>query len=116
MHRVRWHYGLLAVTAALPLTVQDHWLVMQALRKFLLLRDSLSLHILLAGVWFGTLPAIIYIIRDALNNSQAGTLLLHADFLKQFSVLALPVMILLFLTGWMAADRMIGDYYHTFGI
>ncbi|TXI23143.1 MAG: c-type cytochrome [Nitrosomonas sp.] len=113
MHRVRWHYGVLAVTAALPLTVGS--LVSHAGAEEISFASvtPYTLHILLAGVWFGALPAIIYIIRDALNNSQAGTLLLHADFLKQFSALALPVMILLFLTGWMAADRMIGDYYHT---
>ena len=113
LNRVQWHYVLLAFAAALPLVAGSLVSHAGAEEISFVSVAPYTLHILLAGAWFGVLPAIIYMIREAFKNSQTGAVVLYADFLKQFSTLALPVMILLLMTGWMAADRMIGNYYHT---
>ena len=111
--RVRGHYVLVATTAALPLIGGSLVSHAGAEEISFVSVAPYALHILLAGVWFGALPAVIYLIKDAARASPDGSRPPYAEFLKQFSALALPSMVLLLITGWIAADRMIGNYYHT---
>ena len=113
IHRVRWHYILCAVAASLPLiagAIVSHSgaeeISFESLAPY-------ALHILLAGIWFGALPAFLFIVYDARKNADKFSFLLDATSLKKFSAIALPVMLLLMATGLIVADRMVEEYYHT---
>lgn len=72
-----------------------------------------ALHILFAGVWFGALPAFLFILYS--NHSEPGkpSNLAIANYLKKFSAIALPVMVLLVVTGLIVTDRLVETFYHT---
>ena len=72
-----------------------------------------TLHIVLAGVWFGALPAFILILfskntgqlpREDAEQSGVQTL-------KRFSVVAMPVMFGIIVTGVIVADRTVDTIY-----
>ena len=111
-HRVRWHYILCAVTAALPLIAGS--LISHSGAEEISFESvaPYALHILLAGAWFGALPAFLLIIYGHYSESDQPSLRLNAATLKQFSTIALPVMLLLAVTGIIAADRMIDEHYY----
>lgn len=71
-----------------------------------------ALHILLAGIWFGALPAFLFIIYDSLRASDKAYSQLNAASLKKSSATALPVMLLIIATGLIVADCMVTTYYH----
>jgi len=71
-----------------------------------------ALHIVLASVWFGGLPAFLTILFAATGKRS------HDDAdrsgiqtLKHFSAMALPVMIAVVATGIIVADRMVDTSY-----
>lgn len=66
-----------------------------------------ALHILLAGIWFGALPAFLFIIYDSLRASDKAYSQLNAASLKKSSATTLPVMLLIIATGLIAADCMV---------
>ncbi|MBA3756777.1 MAG: CopD family protein [Nitrosomonas sp.] len=111
-HRVRWHYILCAVTASFPLIAGS--LISHSGAEEISFESvaPYALHILLAGAWFGALPAFLLIIYGHYSKSDQTSLRLNANALKQFSTIALPVMLLLAVTGIIAADRMIDEHYY----
>ena len=110
--RKRWHYFLCALLASLPLiagTLMSH---SSADEMSFIAVAPYALHILLAGVWFGALPAFLYIIVSNRKGSD-NTTNSHAAYLKLFSTIALPAMILLAVTGLIVTDRLVETFYHT---
>lgn len=112
-HRVRWHYSVCAFAAALPLIMGS--LISHSGAEEISVESvaPYALHILLAGLWFGALPAFLFIVYSHKKESDAAENRLNAVYLQQFSSIALPVMLLLAITGIIAADRMISPHYHT---
>ncbi|MDO9469423.1 MAG: CopD family protein [Nitrosomonas sp.] len=113
IHREQWHYFLWATAASLPLiagTLMSHSsadeMSFQAVVPY-------ALHILFAGVWFGALPAFLFILYS--NHSEPSKLsnLTIANYLKKFSAIALPAMVLLVMTGLIVTDRLVETFYHT---
>lgn len=111
--RVRWHYAIGAIMAALPLIAGS--LVSHSGAEEISFESiaPYALHILLAGAWFGALPAFLLIIHMDRQNVDSAARRANVTYLEQFSTIALPVMLLLALTGVIAADRMIASHYHT---
>ncbi|SFL74297.1 CopD family protein [Nitrosomonas communis] len=112
LSRVRWHYILWAVAASFPLIAGSLMSHSGAEEISFSSIAPYALHILLAGIWFGALPAFLLIIYDSRRASDKTSSQLNAASLKQFSVIALPVMLLIMATGLMLADRMVKTYYH----
>ncbi|WP_292996257.1 CopD family protein [Nitrosomonas sp.] len=113
IHRERWHYFLWAVVASLPLiagTLMSHSSADEMSFEAVV---PYALHILFAGVWFGALPAFLFILYS--NHSEPGkpSNQTIANYLKKFSAIALPVMVLLVVTGLIVTDRLVETFYHT---
>ena len=110
--RQRWHYILCAVAASLPLiagTLTSHSGAEEISFGSI---APYALHILLAGIWFGALPAFLFIVVNSHREPDKKSYLLNATYLKKFSAIALPVMLLVMATGLIAADRMVEGHYH----
>jgi copper resistance protein D len=112
-HRTRWHYIFFAIVASSPLIAGTFVSHSSADEMSFTAIAPFALHILLAGIWFGALPAFLLIIFSSKNEFDKVTRLLNASFLNQFSAIALPAMFLLLVTGLIVTDRMVEDYYHT---
>ncbi len=111
-NRTRSHYVLWTVLAALPLiagTLMSH---SSADEMSFTAIAPYAVHILLAGIWFGALPAfllILFNLRKELGFTARQT---AVDYLKKFSAIALPVMVLLMFTGVMVTDRLVDEKYY----
>ena len=110
--RARWQYLLCATAAALTLAAGS--LASHSAADELSVKSVLpyALHIILASVWFGGLPAFLTILFAATGKRS------HEDAdrsgiqtLKHFSAMALPVMIAVVATGIIVADRMVDTSY-----
>ncbi|SET27192.1 putative copper resistance protein D [Nitrosomonas marina] len=112
-NRARWHYGVCALFASLPLIAGTFVSHSSADEMSLVSIAPFALHILLAGIWFGGLPVFMLIILNSNREFDKVTRVLNATFLEKFSDMALPVMVLLIVTGLIVTDRMIEDDYHT---
>ncbi|SDY91956.1 putative copper resistance protein D [Nitrosomonas halophila] len=111
--RVKWHYVICAGVAALPLIAGALVSHSAAEENFLTYVSIYSIHILLAGIWFGALPAFLLIVFDrSETDSEKKRLTLNIEGLKRFSSVALPVMLVIMITGLIITDRMIEDDYH----
>ena len=110
--RARWRYLLCATVAALTLAVAS--LASHSAAGDLSVTSVLpyALHIVLASVWFGGLPAFLTVLfattgeRSREEASRSGI-----QTLKHFSAMALPVMIAVVATGIIVADRMVDTSY-----
>lgn len=111
VYRVRWHYILCAVAASLPLIAGSMVSHSAAEEVPLVPVFTYALHILLAGIWFGALPAFLLIIFSKEDPGKPLDLL-SAESLKKFSAVALPTMVVIMGTGLIVADRMVGKDYH----
>ena len=111
--RMRWHYVFCAVAASLPLIAGTFVSHSSADEMSFAAIAPFALHILLAGTWFGALPAFLLIIFSSDREFDKVTRVLNVTYLEKFSAMALPVMVLLAATGLIVTDRMIEDYYHT---
>ncbi|MEE8254265.1 MAG: CopD family protein, partial [Nitrosomonadaceae bacterium] len=110
--RVQWRYVLCATFAMLTLAVGS--LASHSAAEELSVTSILpyTLHIVLAGVWFGALPAFLLILftstglhsREEVDQSNVQTL-------KRFSVMAMPVMLGIIATGVIVADRTVDTIY-----
>lgn len=129
----RWRYVLCATAAALTLAVgslashsaADEFSVTAIL--------PYTLHIILASVWFGALPAFLLVVLTA-TRQPAATETAHAGIpggnlqrtalfqseetlqsgvlaLKRFSLMAMPVMLAIVATGVIITDRMVDTSY-----
>ncbi len=113
IRRERWHYFSCAVVASLPLiagTLMSHTSADEMSFKAV---APYALHILLAGVWFGALPAFLFILYSNHNEPGKPSNLATLNYLKKFSAVALPVMLLLVVTGLIVTDRLVETFYHT---
>ncbi|MXS86103.1 cytochrome C [Nitrosomonas sp. HPC101] len=112
--RSRWHYVMVAGLASLPLIASIMVSHAGSDENFLFYAPVYAIHILMAGVWFGALPAFLLIIFDRRRCEEKGAqLILNVESLKKFSFIALPVMVAIVLTGLVLTDRMVEDHYHT---
>ena len=110
--RARWRYVLCATVASLTLAVGS--LASHSAAGELSVTSVLpyALHIVLASVWFGGLPAFLTVLfattgkRSHEEADRSGI-----QTLKHFSAMALPVMIAVVATGIIVADRMVGTSY-----
>ena len=112
LDRVRGHYAVWAFLAALPIiagTLMSH---SSADEMSFTAIAPYAIHILLAGIWFGALPAFLLILFNLRTDLGRTSLLTAIDYLKKFSAIALPVIILLMLTGVMVTDRLVDEKYH----
>jgi putative copper resistance protein D len=131
--RARWRYILCATVAALTLTVGA--LASHAAAEDLSIASILpyALHIILASVWFGALPAFLVVCFactepgahtphpgiqtqaiqriHALFQSREDAIAADAQALKRFSAMALPVMLAVIATGIIITDRMVDTSY-----
>ena len=110
--KTRWQDILIAFAATLPLIAGS--LASHAAAEGLSVLAVLpyALHIILAGVWFGALPAFLLLIYE--NNKNAKAKSGNAPEYKtlmRFSSIALPVMLLIILTGITVADRIFDGFY-----
>ena len=131
----RWRYLLCATVATLTLAVGS--LASHSAAEELSLISILpyALHIILASVWFGALPAFLVVCFACTQPSshppaahpgiQGGAIariheLFHsreeavqagAQALRRFSVMALPVMLAVIATGIIITDRMVDTSY-----
>jgi len=110
--RTRGHYALWAVLAALPLiagTVMSH---SSADEMSFTAIAPYAIHILLAGIWFGALPAFLLILLNLRKEMGFTALQTAVGYLKKFSAIALPVMLLLMITGVIVTDRLVDEKYY----
>ena len=111
--RARWHYVMGACIASLPLVASAMVSHAGADENFMVYVPIYAMHILMAGAWFGALPAFLLIVFDRHNCDAKGIqLVLNIDSLKRFSVIALPIMVAIILTGLILTDRMVEEDYH----
>lgn len=111
-NRAQWRYVLCATLAIIALSVGS--LASHSAAEEMSVTSILpyALHIVLAGVWFGALPAFLLIIftkktgqsREEIDQSGIQTL-------KRFSVMAMPVMLGVIATGVIVADRTVDTIY-----
>jgi putative copper resistance protein D len=110
--KARWPYVLCATVAALTLAVGS--LASHSAAGDLSVISVLpyTLHIVLASVWAGGLPAFLTLLFAATGKwSREGADRSGIHTLKRFSVMALPVMIAVVATGIIVADRMVDTSY-----
>jgi len=113
IHRERWHYFLWAVVASLPLIAGALMSHSSADEMSFQAVVPYALHILFAGVWFGALPAFLFILYSNHSEPSKPSNLTIANYLKKFSAIALPAMVLLVMTGLIVTDRLVETFYHT---
>ncbi len=111
-YRTRWHYFLCAIAASLPLIAGSLISHSGAEEISFTSVAPYAVHILLAGAWFGALPAFLYIVANSQHDPNQTSSQLAVTYLQKFSAIALPVMLLLAATGLFVADRMVEEDYH----
>ena len=110
--KARWPYVLCAIVAALTLAVGSLASHSAAGDLSVISVLPFTLHIVLASVWAGGLPAFLTLLfattrkRPSKEADQYGI-----KTLKRFSAMALPVMIVVVATGIIVADRMVDTSY-----
>jgi putative copper resistance protein D len=110
--RAQWKYVLCATLAIIALSVGS--LSSHSAAEEISVTTILPyvLHTVLAGVWFGALPAFLLIIF----TKKTGQISEEIDqtgiqTLKRFSVMAMPVMLGIIVTGVIVADSMLDEIY-----
>ena len=107
-----WQYILCATVATLTLAVGS--LASHSAAEDLSVLSVLPymLHIVLASVWAGGLPAFITLLFASTGKpSDRKADRFGIQTLKRFSVMALPVMIAVIVTGVIVTDRMVDTSY-----
>ena len=112
LNRTQWRYALCATLAIITLSVGS--LASHAAAEEMSVVSILpyALHIVLAGVWFGALPAFLLILftkkegQSSQEVDQSGI-----QTLKRFSIIAMPVMLGIIATGVIVADRAVDTLY-----
>jgi putative copper export protein/mono/diheme cytochrome c family protein/peroxiredoxin len=103
--RTRWRYLLCAAFAALPLIAGS--LVSHTAAEEMSFAAVLpyALHIILAGIWLGALPAFLILLYAFIKNENNNVSSIVRSALQRFSSVALSVMLLIGITGIIVADR-----------
>lgn len=109
--RARWRYAMCAAIAVLPLAASS--LASHAAAEEFSVTAVMPyvLHLILAGIWFGALPAFILLILDRQNETNERVVSFEFETLKKFSAIALPAMLLIIFTGLVVADQIFDGYY-----
>ncbi|MDO8437222.1 MAG: CopD family protein [Nitrosomonadaceae bacterium] len=130
----RWRYVMCATAAALTLAVGSLASHSAADEFSVIAILPYTLHIILASVWFGALPAFLLVVLTATRqpaqieaaypgNPSGSLQRTHAQFqpeetlqsgvlaLKRFSLMAMPVMLAIIATGVIITDRMVDTSY-----
>jgi putative copper resistance protein D len=108
----RWQYVLYATVAALTLAAGS--LASHSAADELSVTSVLpyALHTVLASVWFGGLPAFLTVLfATTRTRTDKKTDQSDIQTLKDFSKMALPVMIAVVATGIIVTDRMVDTNY-----
>ncbi|WP_297326166.1 CopD family protein [Nitrosomonas sp.] len=110
--KARWRYILCAVSATLPLIASSLASHTAAEELSVTAIMPYALHLIFAGIWFGALPAFLLLMYEnhKYDKDKQGNNL-KFETLKRFSSVALPVMLLIILTGIIVGDRIFDDYY-----
>lgn len=103
--RTRWRYLLCAAFAALPLVAGSLVSHTAAEEMSFVAVFPYALHIILAGIWLGALPAILIMLFVFIKKENDKTSSSLKYTLQRFSSIALPMMLLIGVTGVIAADR-----------
>ena len=110
--KARWRYVLCATVAALTLAVKSFTSHSAAEEQSVTAILPHALHIVLASVWFGGLPAFLTVVLAATGKrSREEADRFGIQTLKHFSAMALPVMVAVVATGLIVSYRMVGTIY-----
>ncbi len=108
----RWRYLLCATLAALTLATGSLASHSAAGELSVISVLPYALHIVLASVWFGGLPAILSIMFSRTGKqSHEDVGRFDIQTLKRFSAMALPVMVAVVATGIIVTDSMVDTSY-----
>lgn len=110
--RSAWRYSSVAVMASLPLVADA--MVSHSAAEDMTVAGIMpyALHIILAGMWLGGLPALLLLKYEYVRQVKSKKAnAVDATILKRFSALALPVMLLIMATGLIVGDRIFDDKY-----
>ncbi|MEK6641259.1 MAG: CopD family protein [Nitrospirota bacterium] len=108
----RWQYVLYATVAALTLAAGSLASHSAADELSVISVLPYALHIVLASVWLGGLPAVLSIMFAAtVKRSHEEVDRFDIQTLKRFSAIALPVMVAVVATGTIVANDMVGTSY-----
>ncbi|WP_028462438.1 CopD family protein [Nitrosomonas cryotolerans] len=110
--RSRWHYVFCAIVATLPLIAGSLTSHSAAEELSLLSILPYALHIILAGVWLGALPAFLLLLFAYVKTEKdKQTKNIDIQVLQRFSLIALPAMLLIIASGIFVADRIFDGNY-----
>ena len=110
--KARWQYLFCASIATLPLIAGSFASHIAAEELSLIAIAPYVLHLILAGIWFGALPAFLLLIHDHNKNGKTTkSKPSEIEILQRFSSIALPVMLVIILTGVLIADRLLDGHY-----
>ncbi len=108
----RWRYMLFATVAALTLAAGSLASHSAAGELSVISVLPYALHIVLASVWLGGLPAVLSIMFTTTGKRSPEEVdRFDIQTLKRFSALALPVMVAVVATGIIVADSMVDTSY-----
>ncbi|TKB57662.1 MAG: c-type cytochrome [Nitrospira sp.] len=108
----RWQYVLYATVAALTLAAGSFASHSAADELSVISVLPYALHIVLASVWLGGLPAVLSIMFAAtVKRSHEEVDRFDIQTLKRFSAIALPVMVAVVATGTIVANDMVDTSY-----
>ena len=108
----RWRYMLFATVAALTLAAGSLASHSAAGELSVISVLPYALHIVLASVWLGGLPAVLSIMFATTGKRSPEEVdRFDIQTLKRFSALALPVMVAVVATGIIVADSMVDTSY-----
>jgi len=107
-----WRYMVCAVAASLTLAIGSFASHPAAEEQSLVTILPYALHLIGASVWFGGLLGVLAVLIHAAYTHPQGSMERSGiTILKQFSSIALPLMIGIVATGLVVADRMVGANY-----
>ncbi len=110
--KARWRYIVGAGIAALPLIAGSLTSHSATEELSLFAIAPFTLHLILAGVWFGALPAFLLLVYENKKSDKNKRVnISEYETLTRFSIIALPAMLLIIVTGFVVADRMFAGYY-----
>ncbi len=110
--QVQWRYILCAIVAVFPLATASLGSHSAAEEMSVASVLPYTLHIILAGVWFGALPAFLLVLFTKQQQQSCEEVdKFGVQTLKRFSVMALPVMLGIVATGVLVAYRTVDESY-----
>lgn len=107
-----WRYAVCAIAASLTLAIGSFASHPAAEEQSIVAILPYALHLIGASVWFGGLPGVLAVLMYSAHTHQNESMERSGvTLLKQFSSVALPVMVVIVATGLVVADRMVGGNY-----